>query len=73
MDKTSVHDLLETMQDSKILILDRDRHDNVRLQLPFNGATSDEFPARLAENDKNIIVTKCSLRMANLLRLLKNV
>lgn len=52
MDKTSVHDLLETMQDSKILILDRDRHDNVRLQLPFNGATSDEFPARLAENDK---------------------
>ena len=52
MSKTSVHDLLETMQDSKILVLDKDQHDNVRLQLPFNGTASDEFPARLAQNDK---------------------
>lgn len=52
MNKDAVHDLLETMQDSKILVLDRDHHDNVRLQLPFNGTTSDEFPARLAQNDK---------------------
>lgn len=50
--KTVVHDLLETMQDSKVLILDQDQHGNVRLQLPFNGATSDEFPAHLAQNDK---------------------
>lgn len=50
--KTTVHDLLETMQDSKILVLDKDQHDNVRLQLPFNGANSDDFPARLAQNDK---------------------
>lgn len=50
--KTVVHDLLDTMQDSKILILDQDQHGNVRLQLPFNGATSDEFPAHLAQNDK---------------------
>ena len=50
--KNAVHDLLETMQDSKILVLDRDQHDNVRLQLPFNGTTSDEFPARLEQNDK---------------------
>ena len=52
MSKTAVHDLLETMQDSKILVLDKDQHDNVRLQLPFSGITSDEFPARLAQNDK---------------------
>lgn len=52
MSKTAIHDLLETMQDSKILVLDKDQHDNIRLQLPFNGATSDEFPARLAQNDK---------------------
>ncbi len=52
MSKAAVHDLLETMQDSKILVLDKDQHDNVRLQLPFSGTTSDEFPARLAQNDK---------------------
>lgn len=52
MSKDAVHDMLATMQDSKILVLDKDHHDNVRLQLPFNGTTSDEFPARLAQNDK---------------------
>ena len=52
MNKEAVHDLLETMQESKILVLDKDQHENVRLQLPFNGTTSDEFPARLAQNDK---------------------
>lgn len=53
MNKTQIHDLLESMQDSKILVLDKDAHDNVRLQLPFNGVTNDEFDARLSTNDKN--------------------
>lgn len=52
MNKEQIHDLLQSMQDSKILVLDEDVRGNVRLQLPFNGATSDEFPARMAANDK---------------------
>ena len=52
MSRAAVHDLLETMQESKILVLDRDQHDNVRLQLPFTGAGNSDFPARLAQNDK---------------------
>lgn len=52
MSRAAVHDLLETMQESKILVLDRDQHDNVRLQLPFMGAGNSDFPARLAQNDK---------------------
>ena len=52
MKKEQVHDLLASMQDSKILVLDEDVRGNVRLQLPFNGTNSDEFPARLAANDK---------------------
>ena len=50
--KEQIHDLLQSMQDSKIIVLDEDTRGNVRLQLPFNGTTSDEFPARLAANDK---------------------
>lgn len=52
MNKDQIHDLLETMNDSKILVLDKDAHGNVRLQLPFNGTTGDEFPTRFAANDK---------------------
>lgn len=52
MSKQSIHDLLETMQDSKILVLDKDNHDNVRLQLPFKGAGNDDFPVKYAANDK---------------------
>lgn len=52
MSRQSVHDLLETMQDSKIIVLDRDNHDNVRLQLPFKGTGSDDFAAKYAANDK---------------------
>lgn len=52
IDKARVHDLLATMQDSKILVLDKDAHGNVRLQLPFSGTTSDEFDAHLNANDK---------------------
>lgn len=50
--KKAIHDLLQTMQDSKILILDKDNHDNVRLQLPFKGTSSDDFSAKLAANEK---------------------
>ena len=52
MTKKAIHDLLQTMQDSKILILDKDNHDNVRLQLPFKGTSSDDFSAKLAANEK---------------------
>lgn len=52
MTKKAIHDLLQTMQDSKILILDKDNHDNVRLQLPFKGTNGDDFTAKLAVNEK---------------------
>lgn len=52
MTKNAIHDLLQTMQDSKILILDKDNHDNVRLQLPFKGPSGDDFSAKLAANEK---------------------
>lgn len=52
MTKNAIHDLLQTMQDSKILILDKDNHDNVRLQLPFKGTSGDDFAAKLAANEK---------------------
>ncbi len=52
MSKTTIHDLLKTMQDSKILVLDEDSHSNIRLQLPFKGTSEDEFPAKLSANDK---------------------
>ena len=51
MSKKQIRDLLDTMVDSKILILDTDSHDNVRIQLPFRGI-GDDFDARLAANDK---------------------
>lgn len=52
MTKKAIHDLLQTMQDSKLLILDKDNHDNVRLQLPFKGTNPDDFSAKLAANEK---------------------
>lgn len=52
MTKNAIHDLLQTMQDSKLLILDKDNHDNVRLQLPFKGTNPDDFSAKLAANEK---------------------
>ncbi len=52
MTKNAIHDLLQTMQDSKLLILDKDNHDNVRLQLPFKGSNPDDFSAKLAANEK---------------------
>lgn len=54
MDAKQVHELLEILQDSKVLVLDKDAHGNVRLQLPFSGVTSNEFDAYLAANDKKL-------------------
>lgn len=50
--KEQVDDLLDTMVDSKILILDEDSHGIVRIQLPFKGTSQDDFSDRLASNDK---------------------
>lgn len=52
IDATVIHDLLETMQESKILVLDKDSHDVVRLQLPFKGIGGDDFTAKYNANDK---------------------
>ena len=52
MTKRAIHDLLQTMQESRILVLDPDNYDNVRLQLPFKGTGSDDFSAKLAANEK---------------------
>lgn len=52
MSKAQIKDLLDTMVDSKILILDEDSHGNVRIQLPFRGTGEVDFVARLAVNDK---------------------
>jgi hypothetical protein len=52
MNKHAVHDLLNTMADSKILILDEDSHGNVRLQLPFRGSSDMDFSSKLSANDK---------------------
>ena len=52
MNKTHVKDLLETMNDSKILMLDPDTKGNVRIQLPFRGTGDMDFPIKLEANDK---------------------
>lgn len=52
MNKTQIKDLLDTMVDGKILVLDEDSHNNVRIQLPFKGAGDVDFAAKLAANDK---------------------
>ncbi|MCD7827861.1 MAG: DUF6079 family protein [Clostridiales bacterium] len=51
MSKTQVDDMLQTMVDSKILVLDEGANNIVRIQLPFNGSDTD-FSARLDANDK---------------------
>lgn len=50
--KSQVRDLLETMQDSKILVLDENRHGVVRIQLPFRGSSDIDFAMKLDANDK---------------------
>lgn len=52
MSKAQVEDMLQTMVDGKILVLDKGSNNIVRIQLPFRGAGDTDFPARLAANDK---------------------
>lgn len=52
INNAAIRDLLETMQDCKILLLDEDRYGDIRLQLPFKGISSDEFSAKFDVNDK---------------------
>lgn len=52
MSKKQMEDMLQTMVDSKILVLDKGSNNIVRIQLPFNGVGDSDFSARLAANDK---------------------
>ena len=52
MSKTQIENMLQTMVDGKILVLDKASNNIVRIQLPFYGASDSEFAARLAANDK---------------------
>ena len=52
MSKKQIEDMLQTMVDGKILVLDKGANNIVRIQLPFNGAGNSDFSARLAANDK---------------------
>lgn len=52
LDKQLIGDLLQTMVDSKILVLDEGSDGTVRIQLPFNCAGETEFTFKLSENDK---------------------
>ncbi len=52
MSKSQVKDLLNTMEESKILLQDKAANGVVRLQLPFRSGSGDDFNARLDANDK---------------------
>ena len=52
MGKTQIEDMLQTMVDGKILVLDEGSNNIVRIQLPFRGAGDTDFAARLAANDR---------------------
>ncbi|MCD8003208.1 MAG: hypothetical protein LUG88_04775 [Clostridia bacterium] len=49
--KETANDMLNTMVDSKILVLDKAANGDVRLQLPFSG-TGDSFSVKYNDNDK---------------------
>lgn len=51
MDKTRVVDILKTLEDSKVIVLDTAANGVVRLQLPFKN-DGGSFENRLKENDK---------------------
>mgnify|MGYP002624189550 CR=1 FL=1 len=50
--KEQVTDLLDTMEESKILLRDKAANGDVRLQLPFRGSNADDLKVRLEVNDK---------------------
>ena len=52
INKGQIEDLLQTMVDGKILVLDEGANNIVRIQLPFRGAGVTDFASRLTANDK---------------------
>ncbi|MCD8238627.1 MAG: DUF6079 family protein [Clostridiales bacterium] len=52
MSKAQVNDMLKTMVDSRILVLDEGSNNIVRIQLPFRGTGESDFSAKLNANDK---------------------
>lgn len=52
INKGQIEDLLQTMVDGKILVLDEGANNIVRIQLPFRGAGDTDFASRLTANDK---------------------
>ena len=52
MSKTQVKDLLDTLEECKIILRDEGANGVVRLQMPFRGGSDDEFKIRFDANDK---------------------
>lgn len=52
MTSDQVKDLLETLKENKVLMLDEAANGIVRLQLPFNSNSAGDFAARFDTNDK---------------------
>ena len=52
MSKAQVEDLLDTLEDCKIILRDEAANGVIRLQLPFRGSSDDEFRNRFDANDK---------------------
>ena len=52
MSKTQVKDLLDTLEECKIILRDEGANGVVRLQMPFRGGSDDEFKIRYDANDK---------------------
>lgn len=52
MSKKQVEDMLNTMVESKILVLDEGANHIVRIQLPFRGTGETDFTAKLEANNK---------------------
>jgi len=52
MSKTQIQDLLDTLEECKLLLRDEAANGVVRLQLPFRGGSGDAFKARFDVNDK---------------------
>ncbi len=52
MSKSQITDLLDTLEDCKILLRDESANGVVRLQMPFKGGSGDDFKARFETNDR---------------------
>lgn len=52
LSKSQVEDYLATFEESKILLCDKQANGVKRLQMPFHGASGDDFKLRYDQNDK---------------------